>query len=162
MQRNILETVMGAVVLIVAAGFLFFFSRTTDIKPVSGYQLTADFSKIDGLETGSPVRISGVKVGQVLSFHLDPESYNAVVTMNIEDGIKLPKDTAAVVVSAGMLDGKFMSLEPGADEEMLTPGDKIAYTQSTPSLEQMLGQVIFSLNKDKTEDKPEPMAPESP
>lgn len=149
MQRNIVETVMGAVVLLVAAGFLFFFSRAADISPESGYEVTANFSKIDGLSTGAPVRISGVKVGQVTNFTLDPDSYQAVVHMNIRSDIKLPADTAAVVASAGLLDGKFMSLEPGSDDEMLTAGSQIEYTQSTPSLEQLLGQVIFSLTKEK-------------
>ncbi len=151
MKRNVVETILGAVVLVVAGGFLFFFYRTTDIRPVAGYEVTAAFSKIDGLETGSPVRISGVKVGQVLDFKLDPENYTAIVRMNIQDGIKLPKDTAAVISSGGLLDGKFMTLEPGADEDMMEAGDKIAYTQSTPSLEQLLGQVVFSLSKTKKE-----------
>lgn len=153
MQRNIVETVLGAVVLLVAAGFLFFFYQTTDITPAEGYEITANFSKIDGLESGSPVRISGVKVGQVLGFTLDPSTYAAIVRLNINEGIKIPRDTAAVVTSAGLLDGKFMTLEPGGDEEMLKPGERIEFTQSTPSLEQLLGQVIFNLTKtDKGED----------
>jgi phospholipid/cholesterol/gamma-HCH transport system substrate-binding protein len=147
MQRNIAETVLGAVVLLVAGGFLFFFYRTTDIKPASGYEITAAFSKIDGLEAGSPVRISGVKVGQVLGFELDKDTYHAIVHMNIDSSVKLPKDTSAVIASAGLLDGKFMTLQPGGDDEPLKPGDRIEFTQSTPSLEQMLGQVIFSMNK---------------
>jgi phospholipid/cholesterol/gamma-HCH transport system substrate-binding protein len=152
MQRNIAETVLGAVVLLVAGGFLFFFYRTTDIKPASGYELTAAFSKIDGLEAGAPVRISGVKVGQVLGFELDKDTYHAIVHMNIDSSVKLPKDTSAVVASAGLLDGKFMTLQPGGDEEMLKPGERIEFTQSTPSLEQMLGQVIFSVTKGKKDD----------
>lgn len=153
MHRNIVETIMGAVVLLVAAGFLFFFQRTTDIAPAGGYELTARFSKIDGLDAGSPVRISGVKVGRVVSFELDPASYQAVVRLNIDNDVKLPRDTAAVVASAGLLDGKFMSLEPGGDEEMLSPGEQIEFTQSTPGLEQLLGQVIFSMNKDNGGEK---------
>lgn len=153
MQRNIVETILGAVVLLVAGLFALFFYRTTDIRPATGYELTAAFSKIDGLDAGAPVRVSGVKVGQVLGFTLDPKSYRAIVSLNISSDIQLPKDTAAVVASSGLLDGKFMTLEPGADDEMLKPGDRIQYTQSTPSLEQMLGQVIFSLTKDKGDDK---------
>ena len=153
MQRNIVETILGAIVLLVAGLFALFFYRTTDIRPATGYELTAAFSKIDGLDAGAPVRVSGVKVGQVLGFTLDPKSYRAIVSLNINSDIQLPKDTAAVVASSGLLDGKFMTLEPGADDEMLKPGDRIQYTQSTPSLEQMLGQVIFSLTKDKGDNK---------
>lgn len=154
MQRNVMETILGAVVLVVAGGFLTFAYKTIDIAPSSGYEITANFSKVDGLEPGSPVRISGVKVGQVMGFSLNPENYMAVVRMNIDDGIKIPADTAAVVASAGLLDGKFMSLEPGGDEEILQAGGKLEYTQSTPGLEQLLGQVIFSMTKDK-DDKDE-------
>ena len=151
MQRNIAETILGAVVLVVAAGFLVFFQRTAEIGASDGYEIVAAFSKIDGLETGSPVRISGIKVGQIASFRLNPETYQAEVTMNINNDIKLPRDTAAVIASAGLLDGKFMTLEPGGDEEYLGPGDRIDYTQATLSLEQLLGQVVFSLTKDEKE-----------
>lgn len=153
MQRNSVETLLGAAVLAVAFAFAAFFYRTAGVTPAEGYTLTARFTKIDGLETGAPVRLSGVKVGQVTGFALDPKSYAAVVTMTIQDDVRLPRDTAAVVASAGLLDGKFMTLEPGSDEALLKDGDRIAYTQSTASLEQLLGQVIFSLNKDGKDDK---------
>lgn len=153
MKRNIVETILGAVVLVVAAGFLTFFYKTTDIKPSSGYEITAAFSKIDGLETGSAVKISGVKVGQVVDFALNENNFRAIVKMNIKNGIKIPLDTAAIIASEGLLGGKFLSLEPGSDEEILEPGDQIEFTQSTPGLEQLLGQVIFSMQNNKEEAK---------
>lgn len=152
MQRNVVETILGAVVLLVALAFMFFFYRTTDITPATGYELVAEFDKIDGLETGSPVRIGGVRVGQVLYFELDKKNYRAVVHMNIDSGIQLPVDTSAVIASAGLLDGKFLTLQPGNEDDMLQPGGRIEYTQSTASLEQLLGQVVFSMTKEK--DKP--------
>lgn len=166
MQRNIVETILGAVVLLVAGAFMFFFYRTTDIKPVNGYELSASFDKADGLETGSPVRIAGVKVGQVLGFELDKKTYRAIVHLNIAAGIDLPADTSAVISSAGLLDGKFITLQPGSDEELLQPGGKIEYGQSTPSLEQMLGQFIFAVTKkdskdSSSEDAPKEEAPAS-
>lgn len=161
MQRNIVETILGAAVLLVAGAFMFFFYRTTDIKPVSGYELSASFDKADGLETGSPVRIAGVKIGQVLGFELDKKTYRAIVRLNIAAGIDLPADTSAVISSAGLLDGKFITLQPGNDEELLQPGGKIEYGQSTPSLEQMLGQFIFAVTKKDApkEDTPKEEAP---
>jgi len=155
MQRNIVETILGAVVLLVAGAFLFFFYRSTDIAPAAGYEIQARFDKIDGLEAGSPVRISGVKVGQVMGFELDPESFRAIVHMNVDNSIKLPTDTAAVISSAGLLDGKFLSLQPGNEEETLKDRGEITMTQSTPSLEQLLGQVIFSLTSKKDDSSSE-------
>ncbi len=152
MQRNVIETIMGAVVLFVAAGFLFFFYRTTDIGPQTGYDLSARFSNIEGITSGSSVKISGVKVGQVTGFEIDPKSYQAVVHLNVNNDVKLPVDTAAIIASEGLLGGKFLSLQPGGDEDMLEPGSQIEYTQSTPGLEQLLGQVVFSLTKDDKKD----------
>lgn len=149
MQRNIVETVLGAVVLLVAGAFVVFFMRTADVGAggADGYTLTASFSKVDGLQKGADVRVSGIKVGRVTDFRLDPRNYTALVTMSIDKSVSLPRDTAAVVASAGLLDGKFMTLEPGSDEEMIPPGGRIEYTQASASLEQLLGQVIFSLTK---------------
>lgn len=149
MQRNNVETVMGAVVLFVALGFAVFFHRTAGLATPDGYEITANFTTIDGIDVGSPVRISGVKVGRVSGFDLDPETYQAVVRMQINSGVNIPADTAAVVASAGFLDSKFLSLEPGGSDEMLEDGGQIEYTQSPPGLEKLLGQVIFSMNKEK-------------
>ena len=148
MQRNLAETVLGAAVLLIAAGFLFYFSQNISRAPADGYKLTAAFTKTDGIDAGTVVRVSGIPVGKITATRLNPETYQAEVEMTIDSTVQLPTDTAAVVASAGMLDGKFISLEPGADEEMLKDGDKLEYTQSPPGLEQLLGQVIFSLNKD--------------
>lgn len=143
------ETILGGVVLLVAAAFFAFAYKTGEVKTVEGYELTANFTRIDGLETGSDVSISGVKVGSVIDFSLDPETYLAKVRMSIRPDVKLPRDTAAIIASRGLLDGKYMALEPGGDEELLADGDRIEFTQSTPGLEQLLGQVIFSLNNSK-------------
>ena len=153
MQNNIVETAMGAFVLIVAVVFVFFFQNKADVAVPEGYALTAAFSKVDGLQNGSLVTVGGVKVGKVTDITLDTATYQAVVHMTVDANVKLPKDTAAVMGSAGLLDGKFLSLQPGGDEEMLADGDKIEYTQSTPSLEQLLGQVIFSLTKNDDKSK---------
>lgn len=153
MQRNIMETVLGGLVLLVAGGFIVFAQKTIDMSPDSGYFVTANFDNIDGLNTGSPVNIGGVTIGKVLDLTLDKESFTAIVKMNIQNDIKLPLDTVAIVSSDGLLGGKIMSLEPGSEEDIIEPNGEIEYTQSSPSLEKMLGQVIFSLTKDKPEDE---------
>lgn len=157
MRRNMIETVLGAVVLVVAAFFLVFAYTSADLRRVEGYPLTADFSSIAGLTNGSDVRISGVKVGTVTGLTLNGETYQAVVHMSIDPGIKLPQDTAALVASESLLGGKFLALEPGGDEQTIPAGGRIQYTQSSPGLEQLLGQVIFSLqNVGKSGDEAAP------
>lgn len=155
MRRNVIETVLGGVVLAVAGLFLAFAYTSANLRKVDGYEVTAAFTSIAGLQAGSDVRISGVKVGTVSSLTLDPVTYQAVVHMTVDRAVKLSKDTAAVIASESMLGGKFLALEPGGEEEFIKPGGRIQFTQSTPGIEQLLGQVIFSLqNMGKGGDQP--------
>jgi phospholipid/cholesterol/gamma-HCH transport system substrate-binding protein len=144
MRGNVIETVMGAVVLVVAALFLFFAYNTSQMRSVPGYQLSADFERIDGIHDGSDVRISGIKVGSVLGTVLDPKTFLATVKMSVEPSVKLPDDTVAEIVSSGLLGDKYMSLVPGGSDTKIDPGGKIKFTQSSVSLEHLIGQMMFS------------------
>ena len=144
MSRNLLETLLGAIVLIVAIGFLLFAYNTSQVKEDGGYELIARFDKVDGLERGSDVRISGIKVGTVLDQTLDPETYRAEVRFSLREDIQLPADTSAAVVSNGLLGGKYLALIPGGDIEMLEPGGEVTLTQSAVNLEDLIGHMIFS------------------
>ncbi|HTQ34113.1 MAG TPA: outer membrane lipid asymmetry maintenance protein MlaD [Stellaceae bacterium] len=144
MKGNVIETVMGAVVLVAAALFLFFAYSTSQLRSVPGYQLTANFEHIDGIRDGSDVRISGIKVGSVVTTTLDPKTYLATVRMTVEPSIKLPDDTVAEIVSSGLLGDKYMSLVPGGSDKDLPAGGQIKYTQSSVSLEHLIGQMMFS------------------
>lgn len=152
MSRSVFETVIGAVVLLIAALFLGFAYSSTHFATSSGYEISGKFDRVDGLNNGSDVRISGVKVGSVTSQELDPKSYLAVVHMSIDPSIKLPLDTVAVVSSESLLGGRYMALQPGADSEMIPAGGTLEYTQSTPGLEQLIGQFIFSQSGKKDGD----------
>lgn len=157
MNKNLVETILGAVVLAVAGGFLMFFYKTTDIRPTTGYTIIANFSKIDGLDTGSPVKVNGIKVGQVLDFSLDEQTYMPAVRMNINKDVKLPIDTSANIVSAGLLDGRYVSLLPGAEEETMKDGEKIRGDYA-PGFEELIGKAIYGLTN-KTDDKKSAAAP---
>ena len=145
MHRNVIETVMGAVVLAVALVFLGFAYSGANLGGGSGYPLVARFDRIDGVTPGTDVRVSGVRVGSVSRIVLDSRTYLAELHLAIDPSVQLPADTVAIVSSDGLLGGKTVVLSPGGDEQMLAPGATIHYTHSTPSLEQLLGQVIFSL-----------------
>ena len=144
MSGNVIETVMGAVVLVVAALFLFFAYSTSQLRAVSGYPVTAQFERVDGIREGTDVRIAGVKVGSVLADALDPKTYLVTVRMSIDPDYKLPDDTVAEIISSSLLGDKYMALVPGGSEKMIPPGGQIRYTQAPVSLENLIGQMIFS------------------
>ena len=144
MGRNLVETLMGAVVLVVAGVFLFFAYSTTNVRSGRGYNVIAKFERVDGLATGGDVKISGIKVGTLISQHLDPDTFLAVLTLNIDRNIKLPVDTVAQVSSEGLLGGNFLALVPGNDDKVIPPGGEIKYTQAPVNLVQMLGKFIFN------------------
>jgi len=152
MSRNIIETVMGAVVLVIAGLFVAFAYSSAELRPVSGYEVTASFDHIEGTREGGDVKISGIKVGTITSQTLDPNSFRAIIRMNIDNAIKLPVDTVATITSAGLLGDKFMQLVPGADDKTIAPGGTIKITQSPVSLESMLGQVMFSMTSGSKSD----------
>ena len=144
MRGNVIETVMGAVVIAVAALFMLFAYKTSQLRSVSGYEVTADFARVDGIRQGSDVRISGIKIGSVVAEVLDPKTFLANVRMSIDPSVQLPDDTVAEIISAGLLGDKYMSLVPGGSDKVIPPGGKITYTQSSVSLENLIGQMIFS------------------
>jgi len=165
MRGNIIEVVMGAVVLVVAGLFLMFAYETSRFRTVSGaYEVSADFTRVDGIQQGSDVRISGIKVGAVVADELDPKTFLATIRMSIDPAIRLPEDTVAQVTSAGLLGDKYMSLVPGGSDEVIPPGGKIRYTQSSISLENLIGQMIFSTpgGKPAGDGAPPQPAPDPP
>ena len=143
-RHSITEVLTGALVLIVAIGFLVYAIGHSGQTVSSGYALEARFDQIAGLNVGGDVRIAGVKVGSVTDEKIDPKTFAAVVSMNVRDDIHLPKDTGASIISESLLGGKYVSLSPGGDEQDLKPGQTITITQSSVSLEELLGKFIFS------------------
>ncbi len=144
MNRNYLETALGALVLLVAIGFLYYAYQNQQSGSGDGYALVAQFDRIDGLENGADVRIGGIKVGSVIGQTLDPATYRAQVRFTVQDDVELPLDSSAAIMSDGLLGGKYLSLEPGGDIDMLESGDEVTLTQSSVRLEDLIGQLIYS------------------
>ncbi len=144
-RHGVAEVATGACVLLVAGGFLAYAVAHSGRTMGSGYVLHAQFDHIDGLSTGADVRMAGVKVGEVVEEHIDPKTFLAEVSLTVQDSLRLPKDTGASIVSESLLGGKYISLSPGGDETDLQPGQTITITQSSVSLEELLGKFIFSV-----------------
>lgn len=143
-RSNAVETATGAVVILIAAGFLGYAVAHSGRSVGSGYPLHAAFDSIDGLRVGSDVKMAGVKVGSVTETGIDPKTYQATVTFTVENRIELPKDSSAAVISEGLLGGKYLLLQPGGDTANIPPGGRVTITQSSVNIEELLGKFVFS------------------
>jgi phospholipid/cholesterol/gamma-HCH transport system substrate-binding protein len=144
MQKNVLETLMGAIVLIVAGAFLAVAYEGSQMRVRGGYTVNAHFANASGISLGSDVRIGGIKVGVVSNLTLDPQTYDAIVDLQMNNDTKIPADSSASIVSSGLLGDKYIQLTPGGDDTMLNEGGKIEFTQSAVNLEEMIGKFMFS------------------
>ncbi|MCP5381954.1 MAG: outer membrane lipid asymmetry maintenance protein MlaD [Kordiimonadaceae bacterium] len=144
MRSNLVETIMGAIVLLITGGFLYFAFSNSGVGATGGATYTAEFDKIDGLAIGGEVKISGIKVGSITNVHLNHDTYGAVVEINIDPSIKLPEDTFAKITSEGLLGGNYLVLDPGGSDVMLEPGDQITETQGAVDLLGLLSKFSSS------------------
>ena len=144
MQRNMLETVMGAIVLLMAAGFVSLAYEAANIRGNDGYELAAEFGATGGLSVGDDVRSSGIKVGRITRQELDPVTYAAQIVISLDEQIRIPADSSARITAASLLGGNYLELIPGADEEMMQPGEVIYDTLDPVSLTDLLGKAVFS------------------
>jgi len=143
MQNSVVETLIGAAVLIVAAAFLTFAYTSTGIGSVTGYEISAKFGRVDGVTVGSDVRMSGVKIGTVTAIEIDPTDYAAVAHFSIRNDLEIPDDSSARITTEGILGNQYISVEPGGSETMIAAGGRIEYAQGSIDLMGLLGRTIF-------------------
>lgn len=144
------ELWVGAAVLAVAAGFLLWSTSGGNLGGTlrGGYELRAAFPNVDGIETGTDVRVAGVKVGRVSGVTLNPETYLAEARLRLPEGIRLPSDSAALIQSDGLLGGAYIELQPGGAPDNLAPGDEIEDVQGAVSLLSLMMKFVDSQGSD--------------
>lgn len=150
MRGNFVETLIGALVVLIAASFLFFAYRSAGVAKVGGYPVQAKFDRVDGLVVGSDVRLSGIKIGTITAQTLDPDSFRAVVRFDVDSGIKLPDDSSAKIASNGLLGANYLSVEPGGSDTYLQPNGEIKFTQGSINLLDLIAQAIFGATGGKS------------
>ncbi|MEE9332640.1 MAG: outer membrane lipid asymmetry maintenance protein MlaD [Granulosicoccaceae bacterium] len=120
-------------------------SNLTSLSGAAGYQVHANFDNVGGLRVRAPVSAGGVKVGQVSQIVYDSDTFEAKVTLTIDEEFNLfPTDTSASIYTAGLLGEQYIGLEPGADDEVLEQDSEIDLTQSALVLERLIGQVLLN------------------
>lgn len=145
------------VALALIVGVFFFMTQRREIEHADGgdyYSLNARFGRTDGLMVGDKVRLAGVTVGRVVGAKLD-EHFNAIMTLELKDGINIPDDSSASIVSSGIMGAKYIEIEPGGSMDYLQPGGEFSYTQDAMVLEELVDRIIGigKANRNKGKDK---------
>ena len=153
MRRGSLETAVGALVIVIAVIFAIFTYKVTDYGRKTGYLLFAEFNHVGSIKTGSDVRVGGIPVGKVIELSLNPETFKARISLDIESKYNFPLDTAVSIGSDGLLGGSFVEIVPGGMDGNLQPNDEIEFTQDAVDILQLLGKFMFSGAADKDEFK---------
>ncbi len=154
MNRKVLDLWVGVFVVIGFFSLVFLALRVGNLSGsnfAETYQLQAKFDNIGGLKVRGPVKSAGVLVGRVSAIRFDPQSYQAVVTLDVDSRYKFPKDTFASILTSGLLGEQYVGLDVGGDEKMLAPGDIITKTQSAVVLEKLISQFLFNKASEGTD-----------
>jgi len=145
--RNI-EILVGAFVVMAVVAMVMLSLKVSNLASYGdgdeGYEISAQFENIGGLKERSPVSAGGVRVGKVAAISYNNKEFTAVVTMQIDSDYQFPVDTAASILTAGLLGEQYIGLDPGGEEENLADGAEIDITQSALVLEQVIGQFLYS------------------
>ncbi|HEY3600306.1 MAG TPA: outer membrane lipid asymmetry maintenance protein MlaD [Paraburkholderia sp.] len=157
MKKTALDFWVGLFVVLGFIALLFLALKAGNMSSLSfqaTYPVKLKFDNIGGLKPRAPVKSAGVTVGRVASIDFDSNSYQALVTIDIDKQYPFPKDSSAKILTSGLLGEQYIGLEPGGDTEMLKAGDTIAMTQSAIVLENLIGQFLYSKAADSGAAKP--------
>jgi phospholipid/cholesterol/gamma-HCH transport system substrate-binding protein len=162
-RNKTLEIIVGLLMVVGFLGLLFLAFKVSGLSISSqgaSYVITADFDDVGSLKVRAPVQISGVNVGRVEAITIDPNSFRARVKMEIKNQYNsLPIDTSASIYTQGILGSNYVALAPGFETENLKAGGHIDTTHSALILENLIGQLLFSLKSDKKDSAKEEPKP---
>jgi phospholipid/cholesterol/gamma-HCH transport system substrate-binding protein len=145
MKDSLVETAVGAVVIVIAAVFFLYVYQTSgESRTASGYRVVAEFDNVGAIDVGTDVRLAGIKVGTVEAQQINPQSFQARVTMAIDRSIQLSDDSSAKITNEGLLGGAFIALEPGGSETKIEDGGEITNTQGAIDIWKLVSDSMFS------------------
>jgi phospholipid/cholesterol/gamma-HCH transport system substrate-binding protein len=147
MNRSTIDLWVGVFVVAGVGALLFLALKVGNLATFSNnqtYQVHAKFANIGGLKERAPIKSAGVVVGRVQGIRFDNESYEAIVSMNLDAGYQFPRDTTAKILTSGILGEQYVGLEAGGDGVMLKSGDRLRLTQSAVVLENLISQFLFN------------------
>ncbi|MDR6502838.1 phospholipid/cholesterol/gamma-HCH transport system substrate-binding protein [Burkholderia ambifaria] len=165
MKKTALDFWVGLFVVVGFLAVLFLALKVGNMSSLSfqpTYAVRMKFDNIGGLKPRAAVKSAGVVVGRVKSIGFDTNTYQALVTIDVDGQYQFPKDSSAKILTSGLLGEQYIGLDPGGDTEMLKAGDTITMTQSAIVLENLIGQFLYSKAADAGGAKPAAGAPAAP
>lgn len=132
---------VAAVILVFTAWYVSNKESLSHKGDGSYYTVDARFNRTDGLLVGDKVRMAGMDIGRVVNAKLD-DNFKAILTLDIQDGIQIPDDSSASIVSSSLMGSKYIEIEPGGSEDMIPKGGEFSYTQDAMILEELLDRIV--------------------
>lgn len=142
LREHLVEALVGLLVVLLALWFVIYAWQRTGGELGDSIRVTALFPAANGVSVGTDVRIAGLKVGSVAAQRLDPQSYQAEVTLALDEDVRVPSDSSAAITSEGLLGGTYVALLPGGSETPLKDGDAIFDTQGSIDMMSLVGSLI--------------------
>lgn len=146
MKRYNVEIIVGLFMILGFACFAWLSVKlgNVDLFGKNVYHVVARFESVAGLKTGASIQIGGVEIGKVARISLDPDSYDAVVDFEINNGIELQDDCIASIRTAGIIGDRYVSISPGGSPVTIEDGDEIMDTESAINIEELISKYIFN------------------
>ena len=149
MQRGIIETILGAVVLTIAFVFGFYIWQSKEGHGQNyDYHINVSFERIDGLTNGADVKIGGVKIGYVHDITVDPEFFDVNLHMRLDSQYRIPADSSASITSDGLLSDKFIALKIGNSKDMIANQGTLDNSETVVAFEELIARALFLLSND--------------
>lgn len=146
MNQGTIETIVGFLVIVIAATFFSFAYKISHSSVAGdGYTITASFQDIEGLSEGNEVKLSGIKIGYIDRLILEDDSYMAVAYLKIHNNVEIPSDSRAAVSTSGLFGSKYIRIIPGAETDHLQNHGKIKFTQPALNIEDLINKLVYSI-----------------
>ncbi|TAL03954.1 MAG: MCE family protein [Rhodospirillaceae bacterium] len=140
-RREYMVGIVTALVCVAVLAFSAMANRRRTEGDTRLFHLSAEFARVDGIHVGSPVRIAGVRIGTVTHMDLDSR-FRALLTLQFSRAVPLPEDTSAMIQTDGMFGSKFIEIQPGGADTLLTSGGRIAYVQDSVIIEDLIARIV--------------------
>ena len=127
-------------------------NRRRESSDLQMFHINTEFARADGIHVGSPVRIAGVNIGTVSHMDIN-DRFRALLTLQFKQSVALPDDTSAAIQTDGLFGAKFIEVQPGGSDKLLTSGGRIAYAQDSVIIEDLIARIVAQAKSNRGDNR---------